>query len=223
MRYFPVAILSAIAIAAGCSPRSDQRELAAATVGSARADSIARAHQDAINRATPGYVVDSILPVEEELRRFRLDAAGSLARKFRDGSSTRAALVKRFMRALVVLDTADLDSMLVDQREFADLIYPESPYTHPPYRQAPGLVWDQIQNPSRSGLTRLIRRLGGQPLQYEGHTCAAKPDRQGRNLIWTGCVVLLVDQNGNVRKNRLFGSIIERDGIFKFVSYANEF
>lgn len=223
MRFSPAVILSAIAIAGGCSPRSDQRELAAATPDSARADSVARARQDAINRVQPGYIVDSILPVEEELRRFRLDVVGNGARTLRDGSSTREALVKRFVRALVVLDSADLEAMLLDPKEFADLVYPESPYTRPPYRQAPGLVWDQIQNPSRSGLTRLIRRLGGQPLRYDGHKCAAQPDRQGRNRIWIGCVVSLVDRSGDIRKNRLFGSIIERDGNFKFVSYANEF
>jgi len=223
VRFLSTVILSAIVIGGGCTPGGDQLELAAATPDSARADSVARARQDAINRATPGYIVDSILPVEEELRRFRLDAAGSPARTFRDGSRTREALVKRFVRALVVLDSADLKAMLVDQREFADLIYPESPYTRPPYRQSPVLVWNQIQNPSRSGLTRLIRRLGGQPLRYDGYLCATQPDRQGRNLIWTGCVVRLIDQNGDIRKNRLFGSIIERDGNLKFVSYTNEF
>jgi len=217
-----VLTLALIVVAGACNSANDQ-QLAAATPSAGRADSIARAHQDAINRTLPGYVVDSILPVEEELRRFRLDVVGNVATKFRDGSSTREALVTRFVRALVVLDSADLEAMLLDPREFADLVYPESPYTRPPYRQAPGLVWNQIQNPSRSGLTRLLRRLGGQPLQYEGHTCAAQPDRQGHNLIWTGCVVRIVDPNGDVRKHRLFGSIIEREGRFKFVSYANEF
>jgi hypothetical protein len=223
MRFFPAVILSVLVGTGACSPGGDQQQLAAATPDSARADSIARARQDAINRATPGYVVDSILPVNEELRRFRVAVGGSPVAALRNGSNTREALVRRFIKALVVLDSSDLRAMVLGPREFADLVYPESPYTHPPYRQAPGLVWDQIQNPSRSGLTRLLRRLAGQPLQYEGHTCAAKPDRQGRNRIWTGCVVRLLDQNGDMRKNRLFGSIIERDGNFKFVSYANEF
>jgi hypothetical protein len=38
----------------------------AAAVDSARADSIALVRQDSINRAQPGYVVDSILPMEEQ-------------------------------------------------------------------------------------------------------------------------------------------------------------
>lgn len=214
--------LALIIIAGACSPANDQ-QLVAATPSAGRADSIARAHQDAINRTLPGYVVDSILPVEEELRRFRGAIGGTIVVGLKGGSSTRVALVKRFVRALVLRDSADLGAMLLTPREFADLVYPESPYTRPPYRQSPGLVWNQIQNPSGAGLTRLIRRLSGQPLPYDGHSCEAKPDRQGRNLIWTGCVVRLVDPSGDIRKNRLFGSIIEREGRFKFVSYVNEF
>ena len=113
--------------------------------------------------------------------------------------------------------------MAVDPREFADLVYPEAPYTRPPFHQAPALVWNQIQNPSRSGLTRLIRRYGGQHLRYSGNSCKAHPDRQGRNLIWTRCLVRLVHADNVVTEHRLFGSIIERSGRFKFVSYANEF
>ena len=216
-------LASVIVITNACSPGSDQQQLVAATPDSARADSLARARQDAINRAMPGYVVDSILPVNEELRRFRTAVGGDPVVALRNGSTAREALVKRFVKALVGLDSADLKAMLLSPREFADLAYPESPYTRPPYRQSPALVWNQIQNPSESGLTRLVRRFAGQPLQYEGQTCQAKPDRQGHNLIWTGCVVRLIDSSGDVRKHQLFGSIIERDGQFKFVSYVNEF
>jgi hypothetical protein len=61
------------------------------------------------------------------------------------------------------------------------------------------------------------------PLRYASHVCEGKPDRQGQNLIWTGCVVRLADQSGRLRRHRLFGSIIERKGQFKIVSYVNEF
>ena len=113
--------------------------------------------------------------------------------------------------------------MALGAREFADLVYPESPYTHPPYRQSPALVWNQIENPSESGLTRLVRRLGHQPLRYINHKCDADPDRQGRNLIWTNCVVRLSSPTAASERHRLFGSIIQRDGKFKIVSYKNEF
>lgn len=192
-----------------------------------------RARQDSINRTRPGYVVDSILPVEEELRRFRValrergapNGSGTKASvtALTSGSNSREALVRRFIKALVKNDSSDLRAMRLTAREFADLVYPESPYTRPPYRQSPALVWNQIQNPSASGLTRLLRRLGGQPLAYVDHSCDRKPERQGDNRIWTGCTVGLMDTSSDTIRHRLFGSIIERDGRFKFVSYSNEF
>jgi hypothetical protein len=58
-----------------------------------REDSVARARQDSINRAQPGYIVDSVLPVEEELRRFREALGGTPATKLANGSESREALV----------------------------------------------------------------------------------------------------------------------------------
>ena len=182
-----------------------------------------RASQDSINRASPGYVVDSILPVEETIRRFSAAIGGEPVRQLETASGSRAALVRRFMKALAAGDSTDLRAMALSAREFIDLVYPESPYTHPPYRQSPALVWSQIQNPSASGFTRLVRRLGNQPLRYVDHKCDANPDRQGHNLIWTNCLVQVRSPNEPTTSHRLFGSIIQRDGKFKIVSYKNEF
>ena len=65
-----------------------------------RADSIARARQDSINRASPGYVIDSVLPVEEEIRRFRAAVGGATAAELQHASASRTELVERFVRDL---------------------------------------------------------------------------------------------------------------------------
>lgn len=215
-------LLATTVAAVGCLPSKEERVRRLAA-DSARVDSTNRARQDSINRASPGYVVDSILPVEETIRRFRAAVGGEPVIGLAASSRSREALVRRFMKALAARDSVDLRAMALNAREFADLVYPESPYTHPPYRQSPALVWIQIQNPSASGFTRLVRRLGNQPLRYVDHKCDADPDRQGSNLIWTNCFVRLRSPNEPTTSHRLFGSIIERDGNFKIVSYRNEF
>jgi len=187
------------------------------------ADSIARGRQDSINRTLPGYVVDSILPVGEELIRFRAAIGGERVEFLHGGRMSRDSLVKYFATSLQRSDTAALKGMLLTASEFAWFVYPESPYTKPPYTQSPALVWNQIENPSASGFTRLVRRLAGKGLRYTGYTCSGGVDRQGRNMIWTNCSVNIGDDREPVRPRRLFGSIIERDGHFKFVSFANEF
>ncbi|HUQ47092.1 MAG TPA: hypothetical protein VM053_02480 [Gemmatimonadaceae bacterium] len=190
---------------------------------SAAADSIARARQDSINRTLPGYVVDSILPVEEELRRFRAAIGGAAVSALGSAAPSRDSLVKAFMHSLSISDSAALQSMQLNAREFAWLVYPESRYARAPYRQAPALVWNQVQNPAASGFTRLVRRLGSRKLRYTGYECSPRPDREGNNVLWTGCTVRVAEPNEAARTRRLFGSIIERDGRFKFVSYANDF
>jgi hypothetical protein len=218
-----VALLFAAAVASTVY-NSDGRQAAhATTADSIRADSVARARQDSVNRAQPGYVVDSILPVAEELRRFRASLVGDSATALTGASSSRDALVRRFVRALAANDTADLQAMAVHGREFADLYYPESPYTHAPYRQSPALAWSLIQNPGTSGLTRLVHRLGGKPIRYVGHRCEPTVVREGRNVRHTGCLLRLVDERGDTVTKRYFGSILERDGRYKFLSYTNQF
>jgi hypothetical protein len=71
----------------------------AAAVDSARADSLTRARQDSVNRAQPGYIVDSILPIEEQLRRFRTGLAEAPDSFDRD-ISTADQLVRTVIRSL---------------------------------------------------------------------------------------------------------------------------
>ena len=219
--------LIVVVLAAACSRDRSESAAAAdprlASRDSATKDSVARARQDSINRTLPGYVVDSILPVEEMLRRFRTAVGGEPVTAFQFGSDTRDALVSRFMKAVVASDSLELHRMVLNAREFADLVYPESPNTHPPYRQDPALMWRTIQNPSVSGLTRLLRRTDEIPAKLERYKCTGRTEQQGRNTLISGCFLRVVDKHGEISTHRYFGTIIERDGKFKIVSYRNEF
>jgi hypothetical protein len=212
-----VAVAAVLAAACG-SAASKEAQLAADSV---RADSIARARQDSINRAQPGYVVDSIFPVDEELRRFREAIGGDSATTFRGGSASLEELARRFLRAVVASDTTDLRAMAVHAREYADLYYPESPLSHPPYQQPPQTAWGLMQDLSTRGLTRLLRQYGGKPMSFAGVRCDPEVHREGRNTRYSGCLVRVVDAKGDSTNRLWFGSVVERDGAFKFLSYAN--
>lgn len=215
-----------LALFAACAPaRSDDTAAGAhAAPDSAareRADAIARARQDSINRAQPGYIVDSILPIAEEMRRFRAAVGGNPATALRGGSASRDGLVARFAEALAAGDSTALRRLAVTPREFIDLVYPESPYTRPPYRQSPGLLWSQIQLPSGSGVRRLVERHGGRPFVVKTLRCPTPPEVQGNNRLHAGCTVQFFSGTDAAREGRLFGTIVERQGHFKFVSFAN--
>ncbi len=209
--------------AAACQRAALTADSVAIRADSARRDSIARASQDSINRAQPGYVVDSIFPTEEEVRRFTASIGGTAVTSLQHASASREALVRRIVRDVAVNDTTDLAGAAVTPREFIDLVYPSSPYTHPPYRESPQVVWMQIANPSNSGFLRLTRRLGGQAFTYESYKCEPTPERQGPNTLWLNCRIRVVSPQHETITQTWFGTILERDGKFKVMSYRNQF
>ena len=187
-------------------------------VGSARAQSPGRSSPYALH----GRVVDSLRSNDEELRRFRAGIPVA-PKRLVGGASSRSALIRRFVAALADADTAALVRMALTRAEFAYLTYPSSPYTRPPYRQSPEIVWLLLGTEHDKGLTRLLRRLGGEELGYLGQRCDTRPLREGRNRIWRGCVSRVRLETGDTLEARLFGAIVERDGQFKFASYATDF
>jgi hypothetical protein len=131
--------------------------------------------------------------------------------------------VQRFVGALEAADTAAFRDMLLTRAEFAWLYYPHTRFTAPPYELAPGLLWFQIENGTSRGFGRLLERMGGRPAHAAGYACSPEPRTEGPNRVWEGCVVHLRPTGGEPRDLELFGSILERGGVFKFVSYSNGF
>jgi hypothetical protein len=163
-----------------------------------------------------GYV-DSAIPIEEALRRFRaaLPDPGGL----RGGYPSRKKLVSAFARAVETRDTAALRQMVIGRDEFAWLYYPASPLSKPPYELPPALMWFQLQGESEKGASRLLAERAGQPLGYVGHDCA--PARNEGDLrVYPHCALRRV-MAGDTVTERLFGLIVEHGKVYKFVSYAN--
>lgn len=228
MRRFPdmrhTLIVAAALLTAGCATRDvSATDSIAVRLDSLRTDSVARARQDSINRATPGYVIDSLLPPEEEARRFRAAFPGDSATAFVGGEGSREALVRRFIRSLAAADTTDLRKMVVKGREFVDIYYPGSPYASGPYHQPVGFAWRLIQDPSGAGFTKLLHRLAGHSQAFVWQRCEPKVLREGKVDRYTGCLVRIVDERGDSVTKRLFGSIVSYQGRFKFLSYTNDF
>jgi hypothetical protein len=193
---------SVLAAAAACSPTTPGADAAART-------------------ASYAGVVDSVVPRDEALRRFRhgLDEPGGL-----DGAAatSRDALVRAFVRAVEAGDTAAALALTLTRAEFGWLYYPTTPQGLPPYDLSPSLLWFLTRGGTDKGLRRLLDERGGRPLGYAGYRCDPAPSREGANTVWGPCVVRRVQAPGDTVEERLFGLILERDRRFKFVSLANK-
>jgi hypothetical protein len=175
--------------------------------------------RDTATIASTGYV-DSAMSLEEGLRRFRegLPVVTALA----GGATNRDTLIVRFMRAVERGDTASIRAMVLTRAEFAHLYYPTSPYTRRPTKQVAGLAWFLILQESQKGISRVFNRYGGRASTYVSHACEPEPRTDAGFRYWDRCLVTVREGGASVER-RLFGSVIERDGHFKFFSYSNDF
>lgn len=211
-----VALLAPLAgVALACdasSPPADSTANAPMTAADSQAAHIA-------DVVAAGGTVDSILPIAEHLRRFRagLPKVDSLA----TASPSIDALVARWARAVSARDTASLNAMVLDRREFAWLYYPGSRMSMPPYEAPPELLWGQILASSDEGARRMLARHGGRPLRVVTLSCPDSIEVEGANRVRQNCAVALRSGDTSIATHRYFGSIIERDGRFKFLSLAN--
>jgi hypothetical protein len=187
--------------------------LAALVLGTGCGDHDARAESGTLR------VVDSAVPIEVALERFRRDLPRPAG--LTGGVGSREELVRRFIAALEASDTAALRRMVLRKDEFAWLYYPTTVFSRRPYELPPALLWFQMSGQSEKGASLLLSDRAGAPLGYVGHDCASER-REGENTVYGQCVVRRVTTQGDTVRDRLFGLILERDGTHKFVSYANK-
>ena len=67
----------------------------------------------------------------------------------------------------------------------------------------------------------MLARHGGRPLRVTALACPDSVEIEGANRVRQNCTVALRSSDTPLPPNRYFGSIIERDGRFKFLSMAN--
>lgn len=164
-------------------------------------------------------VVDSALPRDEALRRFKagLPPVDSLE----GGAASRGELVASFMEALARSDTAALTRLAVSRSEFAYLYYPSSPHGKPPYDLEPALMWFMLVQQRDRGLSRVLERYGRTPISLIGYDCDERASHEDENVVHGPCTVRWRGEGGDTLAVRLFSQILERGGRFKFLSYGN--
>jgi hypothetical protein len=177
--------------------------------------------RDAAPAAEAAVPVDSIRPAAEALARFRADLprVDSLA----GGADSRDRLLARFVDAVARQDTAAVRAMVVDRAEYGWIYFPSLQRMNPATSMQPAVMWMLHAQESEKGITRVLRRLGGGQARFGGYACEAAPQVEGANRYRHACTVETIAHDGEKATLKLFGSLIERGGRWKIVSYANDF
>lgn len=160
--------------------------------------------------------------MHELLSAFR--ETGPEAKRFVGESRSRTALARAYFTALESRDSNALSELAVTRDEFGWLVFPEHVYATAPYELDPAIFWLQLQAKSSAGIKRVMTRLAGRPLRLVSMECTLDTlqSRSPQVQFWSPCRVRYLD-GSNVRIERLFGTIVEHRGLYKFLSYANEY
>ena len=162
--------------------------------------------------------IDSVVPREIALDRFRRDIAP--VTRFTGGRSSQGELIEAFWTAVTSRDTVGLRELALDLPEFAYLYYPAHPQALPPYDLPPALMWFTLEGRGRRGATQLLRHIA-RDARLTGHSCPGESSTQGENHVWAPCTVSWRGPAGAPMTERLFGPIVERNGVYKFANYEN--
>ena len=137
-----------------------------------------------------------------------------------DVSSSAEALTRRYLEAVERFDTTALRGIHISRAEYAHLYFPSSKMMAPPYELPPDVAWMLHTSESNQGIASVLRRFGGHRLELEAVRCPGEPLEEGPNTVWRDCTVRYRAGGGSPHEQPLFAAIIERDGRFKFFSYA---
>ncbi|HEX6913432.1 MAG TPA: hypothetical protein VF142_23710 [Longimicrobium sp.] len=174
-----------------------------------------------VAQAAPAGPVDSIKPPTEALAEFRrgLPPVDSLS----GGAASRDELVARFAAAVQGSDTAAIAGLVLDRAEYAYLYFPSLQRMNPGLNMQPEVMWMLHGQESLKGVTRVLRRLGGGQARFGAYACEDAPRVEGENRYWHRCAIEVIAPDADTATLQLFGSLLERGGRFKIVSYANDF
>jgi hypothetical protein len=182
-----------------------------------RGDGVLIPSTDSLQK-TPGYVVDSIFPMPEMIRRFQQEA-GPAVDRLAGGAPSMDSLLRTYWALLVHQDTLAMTPLVVSKAEFAHLYFP-------PSREAtsgvpPAVSWLLLSNNGGRGLTRALRDAAGSAAAPLATTCQPLVLEAGDARITGPCAV--IRRRGTTRDTVWFVQhVIEHRGIFKLMSFANE-
>lgn len=231
MRTFPTLLLLVVLVTAGCDRGRD----AAATGDSTtvirqpipsgispamvewRTDGLIVPSPDSLRRI-PGYIVDSIFPPAEAIRRFQATVEGPAPTRLTGGAPDTETLLRRYWSALVRHDTAGVKSLVLSHREFAYLYFPESVIFASGMQ--PSAAWILYESTTGRGLSRAWRAAGVADTTVVSTPCRDRTRDEGKSHTYGPCAVVL-------RKGASFdtlwiaGTVIRRDGVHKLLGLDN--
>jgi hypothetical protein len=138
------------------------------------------------------------------------------------GYSSPVELIDSLLQAVAVRDTATLADLAVSSTEWKEILFPEMGLHYPGARDSRPEIRDMIGElhfgSSQKGLRRLLRDYGGVRLRRLSMDMIGDTLHFPSYTIYDGTDLVVNGPDGEGRVT-FVGSIVEKDGVWKLLSY----
>jgi hypothetical protein len=166
--------------------------------------------------------VVSSAPADSSTRPYRIEKSPPSKLRLTGSAASLDGLLLTLEVALAEHDTTRLLDLMIDEREYREILYPAFPAAHPPINASFETLWITHFPDAYRGLMLLLRRYGGRDVRIL-NLRFDRPDQDFVNftLHETSHVDAEID---GVREDdlRLFGSVVRVGDQWKVLSYPDD-
>jgi hypothetical protein len=131
-------------------------------------------------------------------------------------------LLRTVERGLAEQDTTRLLDLMINEREYREIIYPALPAAHPPINAPFEAIWVTHYPEAYAGVLHILRPYGGRNVEILAVRFDA-PDQDFVNFTLHETSRVDISVDGRWAENqRLFGSVVEVGDRWKVLSYPDE-
>lgn len=140
-------------------------------------------------------------------------------RELANSSDSIDDLGKRALAAIESNDIKELNKLRIQRDEFKNYLWPEFPASK---NKVPfDFAWDNLNGKTIKGMSRAISDFGGQEFKLVNVTFEKDDESYPSFVIHTHAVLHVTNHEGKERQLRFCGSMVERNGEFKFLSFRD--
>ena len=132
------------------------------------------------------------------------------------------ALAGAVLEALVQRDRAMLDALALNEQEFRDHVWPELPASRPERNLPFSYVWGDLHQKSEGALAQTLAARGGQRYDLVSVRGTGETTDYQTYRVHRETVLVVRDPAGVQQELKLFGSMLEKNGMWKVFSYVND-
>jgi len=152
-------------------------------------------------------------------------AVGRASGELTGGASSPRRIVEQVLDAVADRDTAALLDMLVDADEYDRIVYPELGAHYVAARDTRSetrqFLWENQRLDALKGMRSAMRELGGRRLSFVTIEFTEGEQRFPSYRLMEGGVVSVVDAGGTPATLHMLGTMIEKSGRYKLLSYRD--